>query len=303
MAFLDPRAVRLNLPIRKNLRLAENYSANMVDTLADAGSHFPLASNLWSSWVNNTGVTSYYTDRDFIRRIGDSAGWANADPQLTGDAAKRPFVLNRPFRSVAELGYVFRDDPWKSLNLISANSADAALLDIFCVGAEPAVKEPSPSVVAGKVNINSASVAVLNAMVMGVLRDYQLNDPAKANNTVSRSDAQALTADIVAKVKSLGAVTTVTDLLQIFPQDTSSNTKYPGNKIQREALLRAIVDGVDTRTWNLLIDVIAQSGKYGANAKNISEFTVEAEKRYWLHIAIDRFTGEIVGQQLEQITE
>ena len=29
----------------------------------------------------------------------------------------------------------------------------------------------------------------------------------------------------------------------------------------------------------------------------------EDEKRYWLHIAIDRFDGTVVGQQLEEVTE
>jgi hypothetical protein len=30
---------------------------------------------------------------------------------------------------------------------------------------------------------------------------------------------------------------------------------------------------------------------------------VEEEKRYWLHIAIDRFDGTVVGQQLEEVVE
>jgi hypothetical protein len=30
---------------------------------------------------------------------------------------------------------------------------------------------------------------------------------------------------------------------------------------------------------------------------------VEGEKRYWLHIAIDRFDGTVVGQQLEEVLE
>ena len=30
---------------------------------------------------------------------------------------------------------------------------------------------------------------------------------------------------------------------------------------------------------------------------------VDGEKRYWLHIAIDRFDGTIVGQQLEEVLE
>jgi hypothetical protein len=33
------------------------------------------------------------------------------------------------------------------------------------------------------------------------------------------------------------------------------------------------------------------------------QFIVEGEKHYWLHIAIDRFDGSIVGQQLEQVLE
>jgi hypothetical protein len=59
-----------------------------------------------------------------------------------------------------------------------------------------------------------------------------------------------------------------------------------------------------TRTWGLLIDVVAQTGHYKPNATNLqNDFVVEGEKRYWLHIAIDRFDGSIVGQQLEEVTE
>jgi len=30
---------------------------------------------------------------------------------------------------------------------------------------------------------------------------------------------------------------------------------------------------------------------------------VKGEKSYWLHVAIDRFTGEIIDQQLEAVKE
>jgi len=40
-----------------------------------------------------------------------------------------------------------------------------------------------------------------------------------------------------------------------------------------------------------------------AKSKGLSDFVVEGERRYWLHIAIDRFDGTIVGQQLEEVTE
>ena len=52
-----------------------------------------------------------------------------------------------------------------------------------------------------------------------------------------------------------------------------------------------------------MIDVIAQSGHYPPNASTLAGFVVEGEKRYWLHIAIDRFTGQIVDQQLEAVYE
>ena len=52
-----------------------------------------------------------------------------------------------------------------------------------------------------------------------------------------------------------------------------------------------------------MIDVIAQSGRYPQAATNLADFVVEGEKRYWLHIAIDRFTNQIIDQQLEAVYE
>src|SRR5206468_1715025 len=76
-----------------------------------------------------------------------------------------------------------------------------------------------------------------------------------------------------------------------------------GNKEARECVIRAFSDACQTRTWNLMIDVIAQSGRYPPNASSLANFVVEGEKRYWLHIAIDRFTGEVIDQQLEAVYE
>jgi hypothetical protein len=55
-----------------------------------------------------------------------------------------------------------------------------------------------------------------------------------------------------------------------------------------------------------MIDVIAQSGRYppnAASAADLAKFVVQAEKRYWLHIALDRFTGGVIDQQLEAVYE
>ncbi|MCA1658742.1 MAG: hypothetical protein LC627_05540, partial [Verrucomicrobiaceae bacterium] len=62
-------------------------------------------------------------------------------------------------------------------------------------------------------------------------------------------------------------------------------------------------DTCQARTWNLMIDVIAQSGRYPPTATTLRDFVVEGEKRYWLHVAIDRFTGEVIDRQLEAVYE
>jgi hypothetical protein len=52
-----------------------------------------------------------------------------------------------------------------------------------------------------------------------------------------------------------------------------------------------------------MIDVFAQTGRYPQSATSLDQFLVEGEKRYWLHVAIDRCTGEVLDQQLEPVTE
>jgi hypothetical protein len=55
--------------------------------------------------------------------------------------------------------------------------------------------------------------------------------------------------------------------------------------------------------------VIAQTGKYKPNAPDLSgsNFVVEGEKRYWLHIALgrDQVSGQVdvLGTQLEEVVE
>ena len=67
--------------------------------------------------------------------------------------------------------------------------------------------------------------------------------------------------------------------------------------------MRALVDVGTTRTWNLLIDLVAQSGQFPPNSTGFPGFVVEGEKHYWLHVAIDRYSGKIIDSQLEVISE
>ena len=52
-----------------------------------------------------------------------------------------------------------------------------------------------------------------------------------------------------------------------------------------------------------MIDIIAQSGRYGPKAMSLDQFTVEGERRFWMHAAIDRYTGEIVSTYIEPVYE
>ena len=89
-------------------------------------------------------------------------------------------MLNRPFRNVAELGYAFRDLPWKTLDFFSDKSADAGLLDIFAVNDGPALFDSNgnftgmgavPTMVAGSVNLNTTQAADLQAVFAGSILD------------------------------------------------------------------------------------------------------------------------------------
>lgn len=55
--------------------------------------------------------------------------------------------------------------------------------------------------------------------------------------------------------------------------------------------------------WNVLIDVVTQAGRFPPDAKNLQDFMVQGEARYWIFAAIDRTTGQIVDMQYELITE
>ena len=56
----------------------------------------------------------------------------------------------------------------------------------------------------------------------------------------------------------------------------------------RESGLRPLADCGQTRVWNLLIDVIAQTGSYPNTVTSLAQFQVGSERHYWQHVAIDR---------------
>lgn len=254
--------------------------------------------------------------------------FANIDglPLITGNSVSRPKVLNRPFRSVGELGYTFRDTPWKNIDFSFPESGDAALLDVFCVDEA----NDEDGMVAGRVNLNTRQAPVLKALLSGSITDdfgsallgldaaaaeaLAKKLVARTMSTVSGKGPLATRSDLVGRWTGAGSVASTTSVADPdtnysgFSKDIGDAAGVYGTEVafvpaQRESAIRALADAGTTRVWNLLIDLVAQSGRFPSNGGSLDGFQVEGEKRYWLHVAIDRLTGEVIDQQFEVVTE
>jgi hypothetical protein len=50
--------------------------------------------------------------------------------------------------------------------------------------------------------------------------------------------------------------------------------------------------------------MVAQSGHFKPGAATLqSDFVVEGEQHYWAHVAIDRFTAQVIARQVEVVQE
>jgi hypothetical protein len=230
----------------------------------------------------------------------------------------RPVMMNRPFRSVGEMGYAFRDQPFKTLSFSSTNSPDAGLLDLFTTiayGATP-TPSPSPSITptyptptatprGGVINLNSMEAPALAAVLTSTItsedipRQFTGGVPSPMPTTLTTTQANNVATSLVSSTSSAPVVNRarLADLIA----ETGLGATMP--KTQRESIARALGEVDQTRTWNLMLDVIAQSGRYAPGEADLKKFVVEGEQRYWIHVAIDRFTGQVLDKQIEVVTE
>lgn len=313
----------------------------------------PASSAVWSAPVNpatiaagtadiasvaantNTPATYSYLDPDGIRRRGSAAYWtgnsfdgqpmANANDPATAVARpevarSRPVILNRPFRSVAEIGYVFRDTPWRNIDLFTVESGDAALLDFFCIydteaaGGDshvPLTSEGAP-IVAGKVNLNTRHPEVLAALIRGVARENQTTSAGFMSEADALTIAQGITAFTTSTAPGKGPFASPADLVGRplsgtgyagFSDELTSLLSSASDKAvqqRREAVVRALADAGGTRSWNVLVDVIAQSGIVSPGT---TKFIPKGERRIWASTAIDRYTAKVIDRQWEIVNE
>lgn len=246
-----------------------------------------------------------YTDPDGILRGGDaryaSAASASGWPMITGNTDSRPVVLNRPFRSVAELGHVFRDTPWRNLDFMSPESADRALLDVFTVS-----EIPDDGIVAGRVNLNTRQAPVVAALI----QKAGLATGTDITAAEATAAALQLTQWTASPDAAKGPLSDRSELVGRFVSGTSfkgpleamANELAAANrpiKASREAIAKSLIDAGTTRSWNFLIDIIAQSGQ----VTPAGVFLPQGESRIWNSVAMDRFSAEVLEQFNETIPE
>jgi hypothetical protein len=311
-AKADPRSIRYNTQIGA-LTVSGN-SAGVIGSIWPSGYATPPP---MPPGTSNPAIYSQTT--------GDNApGATNPYSESNGDAV-RPVMVSRPFRSVGEMGYAFRDQPFRTLSFSSTNSPDAGLLDLFTTvayGPTP-TPSPSPSITptyptptatprGGVISLNSLQAPSLAAVLTGTIA--REDTPRSASGaSPSPSPVSAILASNTATslvlstssapvVNRAGLAALIAPTPNASPSPSILDASVP--KTQREAVVRALGEVDQTRTWNLMIDVIAQSGRYPPNATSFQNgFVVEGEQRYWVHVAIDRFTGQVIDKQIEVVTE
>jgi len=177
------------------------------------------------------------------------------------------------------------------------HNPDPALLDFFTYN--------SASVRSGIVSLNTRQAPVLAAILKGAI--YQGPGGQVLNQTQAMNAANSLVSETSNLTPPHGPAMSRADIPRLGSVVNTAVAPFnAANATQdtKDSIARVFSELTQTRTWGLLIDVVAQTGHYKPNATNLqTDFIVEGEKRYWLHIAIDRFDGSIVGQQLEEVTE
>ena len=247
-----------------------------------------------------------------------ATGELPAPAPVTGGANPTQ-VVNRGFTTVGEFGYGVDTSTvglptlkfWDSSGLQPFK--DAPVLDFFSYNP---VSSSYPR--AGIVNLYTKNAPVIAAVLKSALKNDTLVSPPAS--VISQAEATNAANAIVAETQRVlsgsptyGSVQQ-TDLTRavagrLTKAAIDAVPSLATTEETKGTVARALSELGQTRTWNLFIDVIAQTGKYKPNAPDLtgSNFVVESEKRYWLHIALGRdlVSGQVdvLGTQLEEVIE
>jgi hypothetical protein len=317
-------------------RLAKTFAvgASIIDQYDSDDSDLDPGTTKLEEWTHTTKIW-YISAGDPKTGAGCAFGMETGDWPSSGDPKTRlqrpqgapnlganTVVINHAFSEVGELGFAIdtSNAGLPTLNFYTAYNAttnqDPRVLDFFSYNP---VSSGYPR--AGIVNLNTRNWPVLAAILQGTITTDALpratptatispnpypTPTASPSPVVTSSTAQAVAQAIVNATSTQPALTRadVARLVQVAGGSLGSDP------LQKEAIARALGEVGEARSWSLFIDVIAQTGKYKPNAPDLtgSNFVVEGEKRFWLHIAIGRDlksdgTVDVIGTQLEEVVE
>ena len=249
--------------------------------------------------------------------------------EAASDYKSRPIVLNRPFESLGEIAHTFRDVPFKEVDLLNPESADRFLLSIFCLHSNDDYE--APLVRAGRININTASAEVLSTLFAQAAIDYdeeltideetaqelgeQLYEYLHEQTATDGNGGENLVMDLSEFVGSLDGDTAIngehTDetLMQQLAEtfaNAQSDTSGTANlnevvTARKHVVARALSDNVTTRSWNFTVDLIVEEGALSRAAESLADFIPQGSRRYWIHLSIDRLTGQVLDRHVEQV--
>ena len=172
-------------------------------------------------------------------------------------------LLNRRFENVGEFGYAYNPAstlPSKTLDFASATSKDRAMLDFFTYN------EASPR--AGIVNLNTRNGPVLASIISGaLLHDPGSENPPPDRPLVSQARRPRRSASHCSRDDEhhCGHGPAVNPS-RCCPAGCGSGrsaaygSRSPSDET-KQTIARALAEIGQARTWNLMIDVIAQTGQ------------------------------------------
>ena len=239
----------------------------------------------------------------------------SADAPNPGPAT---YVMSHAFSNVGELGYgidTSQTATVPTLDFSPPSFPQAPVLDFFSYNP---ISSAYPR--AGIVNLYTRNAPVLAAILARTLKTDAAANSNPPSPVVSTSEAMNAANAIVGETQGVlagappsGWPVTQTDLTRAIAARlvAAGGSAIGSTNEQKQAIARALAEMGQTRTWNLFIDVIAQTGKYAPGTTDVTQankFTVEGEKRYWLHIALGRDPNadgsvDVLGTQLEEVIE
>ncbi len=224
-----------------------------------------------------------------------------------------PITLDHAFTTVGEFGYGLRPEyalnRFQRLNF-NGTANDPSVLDFFTYNP---VGSAYPRL--GIVNLNTRNIPVMAAILQSALKkDVDVTPLPNPFPAVAPAEASLAAQDIVAATRTQAAVNRgdIGRLTAAAASRVGSVSGCSGECQEKvpEAIARALSEIGQARTWNLMIDVIAQTGRYAPDAADFTQankFVVQGEKRYWLHVALGRdlVSGQVdvLGTQIEEVLE